>query len=845
MTYILKICFATLTILSSITANYLAAQVRVDYKTPKEYEIGGITVTGNEYIDPSVVILVSSLSVGNKITVPGDEISKAVSNLWKQGLYGKVDIYATAVQGNFIFLNIHLEEKPRIGKYALFGISKSEATSVREKLKISQNDVLSDNLLLGAKTIIKRHFIDKGYLNIEVTHTIIEDTVRRNNTTLEFHIKKNEKFKIKEFNIEGNEFLTDAQIKRSLKNTKEKKIWRVWKTSRYIEPDFKKDKNSIIDKYNEEGFRDARIVKDSLYFIDNKNVGIQMQIEEGNQFYIRNVSWAGNTKYSDEELNQVFKVKKGDVYNQKVIDTYMFMSPDGRDIHSLYMDDGYLFFSARPIEIIVGNDSIDLNIIVYEGQQAYINRVSVSGNTRTNDRVIMREVRTKPGQMFSRADLIRTQRELAQLRYFNQETLNVDIQPNPQDGTVDITYIVEETSTDQLELSGGWGLGRIVGTLGVSFNNFSIQDFFKRSAWKPVPSGNGQTLALRAQSNGSYYQSYNISFTEPWLGGKKPNAFSLGVYHSTMSNGISRKEDGTIDDFGRTLERQDMNISGISLGLGRRLKWPDDYFIIFFGASYQYYDVNNYISAFSFSSGFSNNISASINISRNSIDAPIYPRSGSEVSLSAQFTPPYSVAGKLLGSNKDWSDATDQDKFLWLEYHKWKFNSSFFTKLAGNLVLNTRTRFGFLGLYNRDLGLSPFERFYLGGDGLSGFSIDGRELIGMRGYSNNSLTPRNSQGNYIGGTIFSKYTMELRYPLSLNPMASIYVLSFVEAGNSWLNFNDFNPFDIKRSAGVGVRLYMPFFGILGLDWGYGFDEIPNNPGANKGQFHFSINHSID
>ncbi len=845
MTSQLKYFLFLLIIFNIFISDQLSAQVRIDYKNPKEYEIGGITVTGNEFIDPSVVIMVSNLMVGAKITVPGEEISKAVSNLWKQGLYGKVDIFATSVQGNFIFLNIHLEEKPRISKYAINGVSKSEATSIREKLKISQNDVLSDNLIIGSTNIIRNHFVDKGFLNVEIQHELENDTSKFNHVILDFNIDKNQKQKIKEIQIEGNQFFTDSKIKRKLKNTKEKKLWRVWKSSKYIEQDFRDDKGKVIAEYNEEGFRDARILSDSLYRTDNKHIGIKLKIEEGERFYIRNVSWTGNTKYSDDELNQIFKVEKGDVYNQTIIDTYMFGSPDGKDIHSLYMDDGYLFFSARPVETVIGSDSIDLNIIIYEGQQAYINRITVSGNTRTNDKVIMREIRTKPGQLFSRADHMRTLRELAQLKYFNQETLTFDIQPNPSDGTVDIEYIVEETSTDQLELSGGWGLGRIVGTLGVSFNNFSIQDVLKPSAWKPIPSGNGQTLSLRAQSNGLYYQAYNLSFTEPWLGGKKPNAFSFGVYYSVQTNGVSVKDDGKPDASGVARPRQHIRISGVSLGLGRRLKWPDDYFILYLGASYQYYDVKDYYTAFSFSSGYSNNISVSASLSRNSIDAPIYPRTGSEISLSAQFSPPYSVVSKAFGNEKDWSDATDQDKFLWLEYHKWKFNTSFFTRLAGNLVMNTRTRFGFLGLYNQELGLSPFERFYLGGDGLSGFSLDGRELIGMRGYTNNSLTPRNSQGYYIGGTIFSKYTMEMRYPLSLNPMATIYMLAFIEAGNSWLDFSEFNPFDIKRSAGVGVRLYMPFFGILGLDWGYGFDEIPGNPGANKGQFHFSINHSID
>ncbi len=823
----------------------LNAQFRTDYRNPKQYEIGGITVSGIQYIDPSVVVLVSSLYIGQNITIPGEEIAKAVRNLWSQQLYGKVEIYVTSVQGNYVFLNIALEEKPRISKYAILGVSKSEANSIKEKLDINQNDVLTDNLILNSETKIKNHYLDKGYLDVKVKTENQADSLRAGNVILHFNIEKNNKLKIKDFRVENNDFFSDNKVKRYFKNTKEKKFWRLWKTSRYIEADFKKDKQKVIEKYGEHGLRDARIIKDSVYYIDDRHIGLCVSIEEGQRFYLRNVSWTGNTKHTDDELNQIFRVNKGDIYNQKTIDAYLYMSPDGGDIHSLYMDDGHLFFSARVVEKVVGTDSIDLNISIYEGQQAHINRVNISGNTRTNDKVIMREVRTKPGQLFSRADIIRTQRELAQLRYFNQESMNIDIQPNPDEGTADLTYLLEETSTDQLELSGGWGLGRIVGTLGVSFNNFSAQDLFNLSAWKPVPSGSGQTLSARVQSNGIYFQAYNISFTEPWLGGKKPNAFSIGIYHSIQTNGVRKKDDGVKTDYGTVQTRQHIKISGMNIGLSRRLKWPDDYFILYLGSSYQYYDVKDFYTTFAFSTGYSNNLSVTGVISRNSIDAPIYPRTGSEVSLSAQLSPPYSIIGKMSGIGKDWTSATEQEKFLWLEYHKWKFNTSFFTRLTGNLVLNTRIRYGFLGLYNRDLGLSPFERFYLGGDGLSGFALDGRELIGMRGYGNNTLTPQDARGHFIGGTIFSKYTLEIRYPVSLNPTATIYLLTFLEAGNSWLNFSKFNPYDVKRSAGAGVRLYMPFFGILGLDWGYGFDEIPGSPGANKGQFHFSINHSID
>ncbi len=501
------------------------------------------------------------------------------------------------------------------------------------------------------------------------------------------------------------------------------------------------------------------------------------------------------------------------------------MNQNGHDISSLYMDDGYLFFSVTPVEVNVENDSIDLEMRIYEGKQARINKVTVVGNIKTNDRVIMREIRTKPGQLFSRADIIRTQRELAQLGYFDQEKLGVNPKPNPVDGTVDIEYTVEEKPSDQLELSGGYGANQLVGTLGLSFNNFSARNIFKKGAWSPLPSGDGQRLSLRAQTNGKYYQSYNASFTEPWLGGKKPNSLSVSVFHSVQSNGVSFGEGN----------RQAIYITGMSVGLGKRLKKPDDFFTNYNEVNYQYYTLDNYVGTFLFNNGHSTNLSFTEAISRNSIDAPIYPRTGSTLTFSLKFTLPYS-----LFNNVNYATASIAERYKYIEYHKWKFSSSWFTKLAGNLVLNTKIQYGFLGLYNRAVGPAPFERFYVGGDGLSGYALDGREIIALRGYTNNSVTPRNAAGAQVGGTIFDKYTLELRYPLSLNPSATIYLLAFAEGGNSWLTFKDFNPFSSKRSAGGGVRIFLPVFGLLGLDWGYGFDEIPNDPNANGSQFHFTI-----
>ena len=836
--YLFKI-LSTLIFLILIS-NSLNAQITlgddlsIDYSNPKEYEIGGITISGVQYLDNNVLITLTGLTVGDKIKIPGDKITKAIDNLWKQGLFEFIKITASKIQGNLIFLNIDLKERPRLSAFSFDGIRKSEANTLREDLKLTRGDVVTENMLIKSKNIIVKYFIDKGFLNTEVKVTQKKDSLTSNSLILFFDINKNSKVKIKNLNFKGNNSITDRTLRKSMKETRQMAIWRVWKASKFIEEDYRKNKISLIEKYNEQGYRDAKIVKDTVYKVGEKRINVDLTIDEGKKYYFRNIAWVGNTKYSTEELSYILRVKKGDIYNQKALDANLSMNADAKDITSLYMDDGYLFFSVTPVEVLVDKDSIDLEIRIYEGKQATINKVTVMGNTKTNDNVIIREIRTKPGQLFSRSDIIRTQRELAQLRYFNQEKMAVNPKPNPVDGTVDIEYVVEETSSDQLELSGGWGGGRIIGTLGVSFNNFSAANIFKKGAWQPLPSGGGQKLSLRIQSNGTYYQSYNASFIEPWLGGKKQNGLSVSGYYSSQSNGVSSSDP----------TRQSIGIIGVSVGLSKRLKWPDDYFTLYNEISYQNYTLNNYYSTFTFSNGKSNNLSYLISLGRNSVDAPIYPTAGSEISLSLQATPPFSSF-----NNIDYATADGQEKYRWIEYHKWKLNLSWFTKLAGNaerkLVLNTKAKFGFLGLYNKKIGVSPFERFYLGGDGLSGFSMDGREIIALRGYENNTLTPVNSSNSYIGGTIFDKFTVELRFPISTNPMATIFLLGFGEAGNAWSQFKNFNAFDVKRSAGVGVRIYLPMFGMLGLDWGYGFDQIEGNPGANKGHFHFSINQSID
>lgn len=870
------IAIISLTIFSNIE---VSAQVSIgsdlspfDYSKQKEYEIGGITVEGIKYLDQNVLVMLSGLNVGDKIKVPGDKITDAVRKLWDQGLFEHVGISATSIQGDLIFLQLNLKERPRVSKFTFNGLRKSEADDIRSKINLTRGDVATDHLFIKTKKIIEDHYAEKGYLNAQIKITQTPDPQRENYVDLVIDVDKNSKVHIQNIDIAGNNALTDDQIRGALKDTKQRgtfnplnplgplvvntaadlvtlRPWRalqgiekylledirprIFKSSKYIEAKYKDDLEKIVAKYNEKGYRDAMILGDSIYDVDAKNIGIQIKVFEGNRYYFRKVDWVGNTKYESKVLSSILGIAPGDVYNKELLTTNLTYNPNGYDVSSLYMDDGYLFFNADPVEVLIENDSIDLEIRIREGKQARIANVSIKGNTKTNDHVVIRELRTRPGQLFSRSDIIRTTRELANLRYFNAENITPDVQPNQADGTVDIIYGVEETSADQIELSGGWGYGRIIGTLGLSFNNFSLRNVFHKEAWRPVPSGDGQKLSLRFQTYGKGYLSYSASFTEPWLGGKKPTSLTVSYFHSMYSN---------------ALPKYDANYSlfvtnGLTVGFGKRLKWPDDFFTLYQGVNLMRYDLTNYSQIFYVGSGtgFFNVFSYNINFGRSSISQPIFPKSGSDFSLSLELTPPYS-----LFSSKDYTTMSEDDKYKWVEYHKWKLSTSWYIETAPKLVLATRVKFGFLGFYNPDIGVTPFQRFYLGGDGLSGYNnLDGREIIGMRGYINESITPLYYKNKNIGGNVYSKYTLELRYPLSLNPSATIYALTFIEAGNSWLGFDTFNPFEVYRSAGAGVRVFLPMFGLLGLDWGYGFDEVPGIPNANGSQFHFSINQSID
>ena len=845
----------------------------MDYSNPVEYQIGGIEVSGVEYLDRNVLVMLSGLTVGEAISVPGEDITKSLRKLWEQGLFEDVGIYATDIKDKTIFLEIRLKERPRLSHFSLKGVNKTEADNLRDKIKLTRGDVVTESLLMNTKRLIQEHFREKGFLDTEVDIKQEADSTRANNVSLDIFIKKNTRVRVNKIYIYGNDHFTDQKVKNTLKETKERGKFnplddievmflkdlreffrlnpqgiadstmahlnrtvkvRIFKPSKYIQDKYDEDLSKLILKYNSEGYRDAIILRDSIYRNPDKTMNINLYVDEGNRYYFRNITWVGNTKYTSDFLTKILKINKGDVYNRELLETNLSFNPNEQDISSLYLDDGYLFFDATPIEIRIENDSIDLEIRIREGKQARINKVSISGNTKTNDRVVIRELRTRPGQLFSRSDIIRTTRELAQLRYFDAEKIVPDIVPNPEDGTVDITYKVEETSADQIELSGGWGYGRIIGTLGLSFNNFSLKNVFKAGSWKPVPSGDGQKLSLRLQSYGKGYLSYSASFTEPWLGGRKPNAFSVTYWHSLYSNGKSKNDP----------LRSEFVIDGLTFGLGKRLTWPDDFFNLYQAITLQRYDLYQYSQIFLFGSGTGqyNNFNYNIVFGRNSISQPIYPTYGSDVSVSLELTPPYS----LFRSEDYYTGLSSDEMYKWIEYHKWKINATFYTEIFPKAVIMTRAKLGFLGKYDNELAITPFERFYLGGDGLTGYNnLDGREIIGMRGYQNETITPDYFRSKNIGGTIYAKYTLELRYPLSLNPSATIFALAFVEGGNSWLNFADFNPFAIYRSAGFGVRVFLPMFGLLGLDWGYGFDEVPGIPSASGSQFHFSINSSID
>ncbi len=847
----------------------------IDYARPQKYEIGGIVVEGAKYVDASMLSMIAGLRVGETISIPGDEISNGIRKIWDQGLFEDVAINATDFVGNKVFLQIVIKEKPRVSKFSFKGIKKSEADDIRNKINLSRGDIATEHLLTKTTRIIEDFYYDKGYHNVNIDIQQVADTARENYIDMLINVDKGPKVKIGKINIIGNENLADGQILAAMKETKQRGHFdplnplgplvvntladvftfhplraingveeyfydnyrpRIFKASKFMEKSFEEDKKLVIEKYNAKGYRDARIVRDSVYKIDDRNLGIDLVINEGNKYHYRSINWTGNTKYTSEALSSILGIKPGDVYNKELLDKNLTYSETTLDISSLYMDDGYLFFRADPVEVAVDNDSIDLEIRLSEGKQARINNVTLAGNTKTYDHVVLRELYTRPGQLYSRSDVVRSIRELATLGFFNQENITPDVQPNFSDNTVDIGYTVEEAAADQIRFSAGYYASYLMLEAGLQFSNFSMRNIFNKKAWRPLPMGDGQKLSLGVSTLGRQFIQYNISFTEPWLGGRKPNSLTASFYQSFYAN----SNDKTVSGYGW------FNMTGGTLGLGRRLIWPDDYFALYQGLNLKRYNLHNYQTSYlnvGDGNGKFNLISYNFVLSRNSVSQPLYPRNGSEFQLGLEITPPYS-----LFANKSYAGLSENEKYKWIEMHRWTFKAAWYTELYDKLVMMTRVRFGYLGFYNDEIGPTPFHRFFLGGDGLSSYSFDSRELVGMRGYANNSLTPgyyNSSNSGGQGGNIMSKYTLELRYPLSLNPQATIYALTFLEAGNCWLGFKNFDPFEVKRSAGLGVRIYLPMFGLLGLDWGYGFDDVFGTTGDNHSQFHFSIGGSID
>ncbi len=770
------------------------------------------------------------------IRIPGPEIPKALKALWNLRLFTDVQIIQEKTIGDVVFLEINVQERPRLSNYTYTGVRKSRHTDLNDAIKdyLSKGGIVTENLKAGAAGILQKYFVKKGYLDARVKVTEEPDTTRTNAVLLVFDINQGPRIKISNIEVVNNSAVKDKKLLAKLKKTKSKS--KIFASSKFIRDDYEKDKQELIKYYNTIGYRDARILSDSFWRDEKGQLQMALRVEEGNRYYFRKLIWKGNSIYDTTVLNQVLGIKPGDVYNQELLEDRLKFSKEGRDVSTLYMDNGYLFFNVDPVEVAIEGDSIDMELRIFEGPQATIDKVVIEGNDRTHEHVIRRELRTLPGEKFSRSDIIRSQRQIINLGYFNQENLGINTPVNPERGTVDIEYAVEEKPSDQLELSAGWGGNRrVIGTLGVSFNNFSVRNILNRSAWRPLPMGDGQRVSIRAQSNGEFFQSYNVSFTEPWLGGRKPNSFSVAGFYNRFAFG-SRA-------FGNF---QSFNIIQGSVSLGTRLRWPDDNFVSSTALNLQTLRLNQWTQGLFradngeiVSSGEYFNYSIRQTLSRTTVSDPIFPRSGSVVTLTVQATPPYS----LINPGRDYTDLGTQERFRLLEYHKWRFDADFYNAIVGKLTLKASARIGLLGYYNRNIGTSPFERFQVGGDGINNqqFGFAGVDIISMRGYEINQLEANiDPSGGTSATPLFDKFTVELRYPLSLNPSSTIYVHAFAQGGNSWRRLRDFNPFDLKRSAGFGMRVFLPMFGVLGFDYGIGFDKPGDRTLRNLGDFNIVL-----
>ena len=804
----------------------------------KEYIIGGINVSGVQFLDPIAVANLSGLKGGDKLVIPSTDLGNAIKKLWKTGLFGHIDILIERIEGEKIFLNITLQERPKISRLEFIGVKKGSRTSLAEKLGGVRGSIITDAITKNMKLGVKKFYAEKGFNNADVNVVQTRDSLLQNAVILKVKIKKNSKVKVRDILVEGNTAITDKKIQRTMKI--KKKSWkRIFNNAKFIAKKFEEDKDKIIELYNTKGYRDARIVSDCVYAVSPKRVMVKMSVEEGKKHYFRNIYWEGNYKYTDEQLAKYLGIQKGDVYDRALLDKKISLSMTDIDISSLYMDDGYLFFRINPIESVIDGDSVDIKMQIYEGQQANINSVIINGNTKTSDHVVLREIRTIPGQKFSRRQIIRTNQALGALGFFDAEKIQINPIPHPESGTVDVEYKLVEKPSDQLELSGGWGgFQGFVGTLGVSFNNFSLRKAGKLRNWRPVPTGDGQRLSVRAQANGRAFQSYSLSFTEPWLGGKKPNSLTVSLSHSIQNRGIGAPAS----------QQGKLQMSSITFNLGRRLKFPDDYFVLSNALTYQRISLRNSpISGSLFDTGVANTITFGTTLSRSSIANPTFPREGSSFTLSGTLTPPFSLlAGQK--SKQEYDKMAQADKFNLIEYYKIMLDASMFAPVFGKLVFHSRFHFGSLNAYNKNLGVGPFERFQMGGSGLTNQNmLIGVDLIGLRGYADNVIVPQdpsNRSGSPTLGTLYNKYVMELRYPISLNPAATIFVLGFAEGGNTYLNFETFNPFKVYRSVGVGARIFMPAFGMIGIDWGQALDNVPGRSDGGKQNFTFTIGQQL-
>ncbi len=849
-TYRKVYCILIFTIFSIFT---ISAQ-ELKLQGNKKYTIDTIIVTGAQSFNERTVIAFTGLKKGDRIYIPGEKLSEITKKLWEQSLFSDIAFYVTNIDGDKVDLELNIVELPKIKDVTIEGIRKGKRKDIIKENNLKPGVKITKNLITTTKNYIKRKYREDGYLNtqVDIITTPYVDTL---GTEFAKHFKvvidRKKRVKVKSIEFEGNEALIDRKLRRAMKNTKKKSFVRVWKRSKYAEDTFEEDKASLIKKYTSNGYRDARIISDTLINKNDKNIVLKFNIEEGKKYYFGDIRFIGNSVYTNSQLRRVMGISEGSVYNGVLLQERIedASDPEANDLTNLYQNNGYLFSSINPVEVAVRNDTIDFEIRIHEGKIAYFDHITVVGNDKTNDHVIYREIRTRPGQKYSKRNVVRTIRELGQLGYFDPEQISPNFKNvDPNNGTLDMEYSVVEKGSSQIELQGGYGGGGFVGTLGLSFNNFSLRNIFNLDAYKPLPMGDGQKLSIRAQGS-KFYQTYSLSLTEPWLGGKKPVQLSTSVSHTVQFYYDPRRND--VDKDRKFL------ITGGSVGIAKRLKWPDDFFTLSNAISYQHYNLKNYNTRlFTFGDGESNNLAYTIGISRNNTATnPIFPTSGSEFSITAKLTPPYSVfsstdykalsaerdeLSEIGGDDPDFIDASeriseiDQEKFRWLEYYKLKFKGSWYTTLIGKLVLKTNAEFGFLGAYNQDRGIPPFERYYVGGDGLGSFSLDGREVIALRGYPNQSLS------DIDGDPIYNKFSLEMRYPVTLKQLASIYVLTFIEGGGSYRDFKNYNPFQLNRSAGVGLRIFMPAFGLLGIDFAYGYDPIPGSIKPNGWETHFII-----